>query len=470
MEHLVDLAVLGPDRIADAGGKAVNLGVMIAAGLPTPPGFCVPTGAYRAVVADRLDELFERLAAGGPDLAAVTEHARELVRDAPVPDDLRRDILASYHGLGNDVAVAVRSSATAEDLAYASFAGQQDSYLNMVGDDAVLDAVRRCWASLWTERAVSYRNANGIDHRDVALAVVVQRMVDATIAGVMFTANPVTGARHETVIDASPGLGEAVVSGAVNPDHFVVDSRSGTVVARRAGDKRVAVVSRPGGGTDRVVRDAGDAEPCLNDAQLGELTRLGARVQEHYGAPQDTEWALDADGRFWLTQARPITTLYPQPITRACRQPAVPLHEPGPGPGPAHHAHGPGRVPADRVLGRPAGRPAPSGPDAGSGATGDPWPTPVHRSHAGHPAPAGPPADPRRRPRHGSADRRGARDARPRPPIPGAPRVPACRRRARSPGCSCCGPSCRSGWQRRWSRLGPHTRGSPGWNVISVSP
>ncbi len=316
MEHLVDLAVLGPDRIADAGGKAVNLGVMIAAGLPTPPGFCVSTGAYRAVVADRLDELFERLAAGGPDLAAVTEHARELVRDAPVPDDLRRDILASYHGLGNDVAVAVRSSATAEDLAYASFAGQQDSYLNMVGDDAVLDAVRRCWASLWTARAVSYRNANGIDHRDVALAVVVQRMVDATIAGVMFTANPVTGARHETVIDASPGLGEAVVSGAVNPDHFVVDSRSGTVVARRAGDKRVAVVSRPGGGTDRVVRDAGDAEPCLNDAQLGELTRLGARVQEHYGAPQDTEWALDADGRFWLTQARPITTLYPQPITR----------------------------------------------------------------------------------------------------------------------------------------------------------
>jgi pyruvate,water dikinase len=133
-------------------------------------------------------------------------------------------------------------------LAYASFAGQQDTYLNVVGSALLLDAVRRCWASLWTDRAVSYRNANGIDHRSVTLAVVVQRMIDATAAGVMFTANPITGTRHETVIDASPGLGEAVVSGAVNPDHFVVNAVDRTIVMRRLGDKRMMIISRAGGG------------------------------------------------------------------------------------------------------------------------------------------------------------------------------------------------------------------------------
>jgi phosphoenolpyruvate synthase/pyruvate phosphate dikinase len=153
----------------------------------------------------------------------------------------------------------------------------------------VLDAVRRCWASLWTDRAVSYRTTNGIDHATVRLAVVVQQMIDPQVAGVLFTADPVTGHRGHTVIDASPGLGEAVVSGTVNPDHFVVDA-AGAVLERRLGDKRVIVGSLPGGGTEQVARPADADQPCLGDAQIRDLTALGQRVQEHYGAPQDIEW------------------------------------------------------------------------------------------------------------------------------------------------------------------------------------
>ena len=216
-------------------------------------------------------------------------------------------------GDGAPVPVAVRSSATAEDLPGASFAGQQDTYLNVVGVESVLDAVQRCWASLWTDRAVSYRATNGIDPRGVRLAVVVQRMVDASVAGVLFTANPVTGKRHQAVIDASSGLGEAVVSGAVNPDHFVANTATGEIVERRLGDKRVAIVAGAGGGTERVELAADEHGASLSDGQILALAKLGGRVEEHYGAPQDTEWAIDGDGRVWLLQARPITTLFPLP-------------------------------------------------------------------------------------------------------------------------------------------------------------
>ena len=214
--------------------------------------------------------------------------------------------------------MAVRSSATAEDLPFASFAGQQDTFLNVVGFDAVLAAARQCWASLWTDRAVSYRAAHGISPSAVSLAVVVQRMVDAAVAGVLFTANPVTGRRHEAVIDASPGLGEAVVSGAVNPDHFVVDSATQKILERRIGSKGVAIRPLPGGGTERVELSGSGSEPCLDDARLAALDLLGRRAEMHFGAPQDLEWAVDGGGVPWLTQSRPITTLYPLPE----RQPA----------------------------------------------------------------------------------------------------------------------------------------------------
>lgn len=303
------------EDLAEVGGKARNLGILLRAGFPVPPGFCVTTAAYLRAVGSRLDEVFPDQAATEDDQSAqhgLAARARELVESSEVPAELAGEITAAYAGLGDGVPVAVRSSATAEDLEAASFAGQQDTYLNVVGAAAVLGAVRRCWASLWTDRAVSYRTSKGIDPASVSLAVVVQVMVDAVAAGVMFTADPVAGTRRRAVIDASPGLGEAVVSGAVNPDHLVVDSVTGPVVHRKLGDKRLAIRAVPGGGTSAEELPDGSEAGCLTDAQAAELARLGDGVERHYRAPQDTEWALDGDGRFWLTQARPITTLYPQ--------------------------------------------------------------------------------------------------------------------------------------------------------------
>src|SRR6476620_6565715 len=224
---------------AFAGGKAVNLAELLGAGFPVPDGFCVGTPAYAQ--------------------AAAT---------AGIDAELATAVTAAYVALGDGVPVAVRSSATAEDLPGASFAGQQDTYLNVVGVDAVLDAVRRCWASLWTDRAVAYRADAGIPHAGTQLAVVVQRMVDAQAAGVLFTADPISGRRTRSVVDAAPGLGDAVVSGSVDPDHWVVEGQR--------------VVTSPG-------QDA-----CLDDAQLRELVALGRTVEAHFGAPQDIEWAFDA--------------------------------------------------------------------------------------------------------------------------------------------------------------------------------
>ena len=307
---------IGLDRIRatmlpEVGGKAANLGELIWAGLPVPPGFCLTTEAYRRAIqpvggaGSAFPDILRGLEAGDPGdlegLASLAARAREAVLDAGVPADVEGAVRSAYSALGPDVPVAVRSSATAEDLPFASFAGQQDTYLNVVGADAVLQAVRKCWASLWTDRAVSYRSSNGIDHAAVTLAVVVQQMVDAEAAGVLFTANPVTGRRREAVIDANPGLGEAVVSGSVNPDHFVVDSTTGRITERRIGDRKLV-------------------EPCLADSQVRALAALGERVEAHFGAPQDIEWAIDGDGAMWLTQARPITTLYPE----MTRQPGIP--------------------------------------------------------------------------------------------------------------------------------------------------
>lgn len=318
------LTDLRADSLDEAGGKAANLGEMISVGLPVPPGFCVTTEAYRQV-AEASDELAALLAEApeDADASALAEAARTALRTAAMPVAVRDAVLAAYRELGNTTPVAVRSSATAEDLPYASFAGQQDTYLNVVGPDAVVEAVQRCWASLWTERAVSYRGSNAISHAAVRLAVVVQQMVDARVAGVMFTANPVTGRRGELVIDASPGLGESVVSGSVNPDRFVVDAATGAVVSRQLGDKRLSIRSVAGGGTERVTLPDAVGEACLTDDQLHDLVALGTRVQNHYHAPQDTEWALDDTGTLWLTQARPITTLYPLPGPATTGRPRV---------------------------------------------------------------------------------------------------------------------------------------------------
>src|SRR6185437_12097784 len=181
----------------------------------------------------------------------------------------------------------------AEDLPFASFAGQQDTYLNIVGADAVLDAVRRCWASLWTDRAVSYRESLGLDQSSVKLAIVVQRMIESSVAGVLFTAHPVTGKRRQAVIDANPGLGEAVVSGATTPDHFVVNTATGAIVERSLGDKQVIIHAAAAGGTQRLEQPAHSTTACLSDIQVRALAALGASVEASFGVPQDIEWALD---------------------------------------------------------------------------------------------------------------------------------------------------------------------------------
>ena len=297
------LSEIDAGMIDDVGGKAANLGALISAGFPVPQGFCVTTAAY------------QRIAGESPAVASVDQLAgiAERIRSTPIPDDIAQAIIGSYRRLGEQVPVAVRSSATAEDLPFASFAGQQDTFLGIIGEQAVLDAVRRCWASLWSARAIAYRDIQGIDHRTVQLAVVIQVMIDAEVAGVLFTANAVTGRRHEAVIDASPGLGEAVVSGAVTPDHFVIDTGTGRVLQQRTGDNAVQIRMDHAAGGTRTIPSAATGTPCLDSTQLRSLTDIGSRVEQHFGSPQDIEWAFAPDGTLWLTQSRPITTLFPLP-------------------------------------------------------------------------------------------------------------------------------------------------------------
>ncbi len=304
-----------------AGGKGANLARLAQAGLPVPDGFTITTQAYQVFVA--ANGLTERIPAvlstGSLDTPEQCEDASALIRDlfrqGRVPEHLAEQIRDAYAGLGR-LPVAVRSSATAEDLPEMSFAGQQDTYLNVIGADALLQAVVACWSSLWTARAISYRERNGVAHADVALAVVVQQMVESEASGVLFTANPLTGLRSETVIDATVGLGEALVSGQVEPDHFVVDMSTGQIIGRTLGAKALSVRSRPGGGTVTVQEDP-KAPPSLSAAQILALAALGGQVAALYDdTPQDIEWAL-ADDTLYLLQTRPITSLFPVPADMA---------------------------------------------------------------------------------------------------------------------------------------------------------
>ena len=308
MDHVAPLSDLDRTAIASAGGKGANLGELVRAGLPVPDGFVVTTAAY----AD---------AAAAVDLPVDGdgEAVRDRIATAPVPAALRAEIARGYAGLGGGP-VAVRSSATAEDLPGAAFAGQQDTYLGVVGEDAVLAAVRRCWASLWTDRAIAYRARLGIDPAEVAIAVVVQRMVDAEVAGVLFTADPLTGDRDVLVLDASPGLGEAVVSGRVTPDHYVLKA-DGAVRVFTPGRREVVLRAAAGGGVHRATGEPRTGER-LPEPVLAELARLGTAVAAHFGRPQDVEWAL-ADGHVQLVQARPMTALPPPPVRLNAAQRAL---------------------------------------------------------------------------------------------------------------------------------------------------
>jgi pyruvate,water dikinase len=290
--------------VALAGGKGANLGELVRAGLPVPPGVVLTTDAYAAFVA-----------AAGLDVPALAARGAEVVQAAfraaavpdAVPDAVAAEVRAAYADLGAPP-VAVRSSATAEDLADASFAGQQETFLDVRGEEALLDAVVRCWASLWGARAVDYRDRQGVAPDDVRLAVVIQRMVDAEASGVLFTAEPTTGRRDRVVVSAAWGLGESVVGGLAATDELVVDRATLAEVGRTVADKTEMTVST-GGGTAQVPVPADRRRaPVLDAAAVGELARLGVRAEEHFGVPQDIEW-VRADGAFALVQSRPITAL-----------------------------------------------------------------------------------------------------------------------------------------------------------------
>jgi rifampicin phosphotransferase len=303
--------------LATVGGKGASLAKLAGAGLPVPGGFHITTAAYDRFVAENhlRSAVLAALEAAAPALPASLEAASRTVAglfdEAAIPKQIAAAVAQAYAALGEEPPVAVRSSATAEDLPGLSFAGQQETFLNVRGTAAVLDAVRRCWASLWTARAIGYRARNGIDSGSVSIAVVVQLLVPAEAAGVMFTANPVSGRREEAVITATWGLGESIVGGIVTPDTLTVDKASGRVLRRETADKGVMTVRTKGGTEERLTPEVLRSKPVLSDEQAAELTRHGVRIEELYGMPMDIEWAL-AGTELSILQARPITAL-PEP-------------------------------------------------------------------------------------------------------------------------------------------------------------
>lgn len=309
-------------RVTDVvvvGGKGANLGELTAAGFPVPPGFCITTAAFEHFMATQVDgeRLYALLDALQPgdikQIRQVGQQIRDALRSASMPQDVAHAIREAWQTLGREHAYAVRSSATAEDLPEASFAGQQDTFLNVRGEAALLADVQHCWASLFTDRAILYRLQHCVDHRTVRMAVVVQRMVEPQVSGIMFTADPVTGNRSIIAIDASFGLGEALVSGTVSADLYQVDKRERRIVMRQIGDKHMQIRAQTEGGVAQVeVPHEMRERPSLTDAQVLELAALGMQIEAHFGTPQDVEWALRA-GHYAILQARPITTLYPLP-------------------------------------------------------------------------------------------------------------------------------------------------------------
>ncbi|MDQ1425031.1 MAG: pyruvate, water dikinase, partial [Acidimicrobiaceae bacterium] len=309
---------VGAGSAALVGGKGSNLGELVAAGVAVPAAFCVTTEAYKRFVDDnRLAASVSEILAGVDyeDAAGVEAKAasiRALFESAPIPAGVESDVVAAYVALedlvGGGMSVSIRSSATAEDLPDNSFAGQQDTYLHVSGAAAVLNAVRRCWASLWTGRAVAYRHHHRFAHETVLLAVVVQQMFPSEVSGVVFTANPVTSNPGEFFLNASWGLGEAVVSGQVNPDQLVVAKGSMEVVDRRLSDKKVMSVPDESGQGSAVVAVPAYRRnvQALPDDRVRELCAIAQHIEDHYGFPQDIEWGY-AGGRFAILQAREIT-------------------------------------------------------------------------------------------------------------------------------------------------------------------
>jgi pyruvate,water dikinase len=316
--YVMDFHEIDRTQAALVGGKGAHLGELSRIeGIRVPAGICVTTNAFRRIMAEApsIDDRLDRLSRLEPDdretIRALSAEICHTLEAIAIPDDVAAAITRSLARLGEQAACAVRSSATAEDLPTASFAGQQDTYLNVAGPAAILHHVRRCWASLFTERAVTYRLRNGFGHRTVHMAVVVQQMIFPQASGILFTADPVTGNRNVSSVDASFGLGEALVSGLVNPDVYKL--RDGEVVCKTIAIKRLALLPSPSGGTyEHAVEPERQEQPALTDAQVVRLVNLGRRIEARFGCPQDIEWCL-VDDDFHIVQSRPITTLFPIP-------------------------------------------------------------------------------------------------------------------------------------------------------------
>ena len=320
MPQIYTLPLADPQAtIETVGGKGASLARLSEAGFPVPEGFHITTAAYRQFVAGHGLQglILATVSAATPDQPETLEEASgrigTLFAESEMPVDIAAAIRRAYAELGDELPVAVRSSATAEDLPEASFAGQQETYLNIRGEDAVLEAVKRCWASLWTGRTIGYRLRNGISHQEVSLAVVVQKLVPAEAAGILFTANPLNGKRDEIVINAAWGLGEAVVSGAVTPDTVTVEKATGRVLHRAIAAKQVMTIRTEVGTREQGVPNSRVNVPVLSDSQVTELKNFGTQIEALYGRPMDIEWAM-AGGKFAMLQARPITALPEAPM------------------------------------------------------------------------------------------------------------------------------------------------------------
>lgn len=316
--YVLDFRDIDKTKRMLVGGKGANLGELAKIdGILVPAGFCISTEAFQRILGETpsigglLDRLAHLTVKERDRIGELSGEVRRAIAETAIPQDIRAEIIQSLRELGENDAYAVRSSATAEDLPTASFAGQQDTYLNVVGEEAILTSVSKCWASLFTERAVTYRLQNGFDHRKVYLAVVVQKMVFPQVAGILFTADPVTSNRKVVSIDASFGLGEALVGGLVNADSYRV--RDGKIVDKKVSAKKLAVQAVKGGGTqEQEIEPARQTSQALTDEQILELERIGRTIEKRFGRPQDVEWCL-ANGTFYIVQSRPITTLYPIP-------------------------------------------------------------------------------------------------------------------------------------------------------------
>lgn len=300
-----------------AGGKGASLCRMSRAGLPVPEGFIVRSEMFNAFMeANGLwDYVFEKLGtidfSSDASLIAVSAEIRRRIIDCPVPQDMAEDIVKHYSRIGaGREPVAVRSSGTAEDLDDASFAGQQETFLFVIGNDDVVKFIKECWASLYNDRAIFYRREKKFDERSISIAVVVQRMVSAQKAGVMFTSNPITNDYNTVVLEAAWGLGEAIVSGIVTPDNLWIDKRTGEVTTEYISEKETMVVrlSERGGTKEEPVPQELREAPVLTDEERNRLVELARKIEDFYKKPEDIEWAI-VDGQVYLLQSRPITTM-----------------------------------------------------------------------------------------------------------------------------------------------------------------